>query len=69
MAGQEMIANKMIDLMPIIKKTDKFLDNYRLETVLEKYKIGNAYPHHALADSQATYKLASNLTKNGLFRI
>lgn len=65
--GQESLANEMRDLMPIVKKADKFLDNYRLETVLAKYDIKNAHPHHALSDAKATYKLAVNLTENRVF--
>lgn len=30
-ANKQIISNRMIDLMPIIKKDQKFLDNYRLE--------------------------------------
>lgn len=65
--GQGDLSNRFIDLMPLIKKSNKFLDNYRLETVLEEYEIENSSPHHALFDAKATFELANKLKKNGLF--
>jgi len=58
---------KMIDLMPIVKKSNKFLDNYRLKTVLADYGIENKSPHHALSDAEATFELVSKLKENGVF--
>ncbi|MCI1985279.1 MAG: type I-E CRISPR-associated endoribonuclease Cas2e [Lactobacillus sp.] len=63
--GEVGLANRFIDLMPIVKRTDKFLDSYRLTTVLKKYAIVNRQPHNALADAEATAKLAMKLIKNG----
>ncbi|WEV36919.1 type I-E CRISPR-associated endoribonuclease Cas2e [Lactobacillus sp. ESL0677] len=57
--------NKTIDLMAIVKKTEKFLDNYQLATVLKFYNIENLQPHNALSDAQATMELANKLMKNG----
>ncbi|WEV51046.1 type I-E CRISPR-associated endoribonuclease Cas2e [Lactobacillus sp. ESL0731] len=57
--------NKTIDLMAIVKKTEKFLDNYQLATVLKFYNIENLQPHNALSDAQATMELANKLIKNG----
>lgn len=57
------ITNATKDLMSIVKTKDLFLDNYRLETVLTKYKIQNDQPHNALCDAIATLKLADKLIK------
>lgn len=63
--GQNDLNNQMVDLMPVVKKADQFLDNYRLETVLREYHINNSSPHHALSDAKATLALALKLIKNG----
>ncbi|WP_203641269.1 type I-E CRISPR-associated endoribonuclease Cas2e [Levilactobacillus andaensis] len=65
--GQSRLSNRLIDLMPLVKKSNKFLDNYRLETVLADYEIENLHPHHALSDAQATFELASKLKEKGFF--
>lgn len=65
--GQTSLPNRFVDVMPLVKKSNKFLDNYRLETVLANYEIENAHPHHALSDAQATFKLASKLKEKRLF--
>lgn len=67
--AQTDLANRRVDLLPIVKKANKFLDNYRLETVLADYEIENDNPHHALADAEATLKLASKLIENGVLKI
>ncbi|BDR58965.1 type I-E CRISPR-associated endoribonuclease Cas2e [Xylocopilactobacillus apicola] len=59
------LSNKLIDLMPVVKKKNKFLDDYRLGTVLEKYEIENLKPHESLSDADATMDLAEKLIKNG----
>lgn len=60
--GQKIFMNNLKDLMPIVKKRDKFLDNYKLATVLEKYNIENSQPHNALSDARATLELLKKLT-------
>ncbi|BDR60574.1 type I-E CRISPR-associated endoribonuclease Cas2e [Lactobacillus xylocopicola] len=62
--NEEGLSNKLIDLMPIVKKKNKFLDDYKLGTVLEKYKIENSRPHEARSDAEATLSLAEKLIKN-----
>lgn len=62
------LANRFYDLMPVVKKNNQFLDNYRLKTVLETYNIKNEHPHNALADAQATYELAEQLIKKRVLR-
>ena len=63
--GKDELTNPTQDLMPIVKTTQEFLDNYRLTTVLEAYQIENLNPHHALSDAQATLSLAEKLIKKG----
>lgn len=63
--GQAEFNNPTHDLMPIVKTTQEFLDNYRLATVLKAYQIENLEPHHALSDARATLMLAEKLIKNG----
>lgn len=67
--GRPEFTNPTHDLMPIVKTTQEFLDNYRLTTVLEAYQIKNLNPHHALSDAHATLILAEKLIKNGDFVI
>lgn len=67
--GQSMLANKQVDIMPVVKKANKFLDNYRLQTVLAEYDIENKTPHHALSDATATFGLANKLNENGVLEI
>lgn len=61
--------NKTIDLMAVVKKTNLFLDNYRLETVLNDYGIVNENPHNSFSDAVATYKLFLKLNKKGKIKI
>lgn len=68
-AGQPDLSNQILDLMPIVKKSDKFLDNYRLQTVLDEYGIENKDPHNSLSDADATFKLANKLIENGVLKI
>ncbi|WP_373879607.1 type I-E CRISPR-associated endoribonuclease Cas2e [Levilactobacillus brevis] len=67
--NQPELTNRMIDLLPMMKKTDKFLDNYRLQTVLAKFDIVNQEPHHALADAKAAFALADKLIENRVLKI
>lgn len=59
----EALRSQTIDLMPIVKRTNAFLDNYRLATVLSVYEIENLKLHHALEDARATLALAQALNK------
>lgn len=61
--------NRMVDVLPYIKRTDKFCDNYRLSTVLNKYGIENEQVHNALSDAKATMKLVDKLIELQGFRI
>jgi CRISPR-associated protein Cas2 len=66
---QKVLSNTFVDVMPVIKRTNEFLDNYRLETVLKEYEIENKNPHRALEDARATFTLATKLMKNGSLRL
>lgn len=59
------LPNQMIDLIPLVKKANRFMDNYRLNTVLELYKIKNEHAHNSTSDARATMYLALKLMKNG----
>ncbi|MBU9788340.1 type I-E CRISPR-associated endoribonuclease Cas2e [Lentilactobacillus sp. G22-6] len=63
--NQSDLTNEMLDIMPMVKKSNQFLDNYRLNTVLKAYQIDNSTPHHALADAKATLNLAIKLIEKG----
>lgn len=63
--GFAILKNNSLDLLKTVKRKDKFLDNYHLETVLRKYGIVNKQPHNALSDARATLQLAIELNKNG----
>lgn len=59
----EGLNNRKKDLLPVVKRKDRFLDNYKLETVTAKYGIENEHPHNALSDARATKELAIKLIK------
>ena len=63
------LINTSKDLLPIIKKNNKFLDNYKLSTVLSEYKIENQNPHHADFDAKSTYQLALKLINEGKLKL
>lgn len=63
------LSNEFIDLLPIVKRTNAFLNNYKLETTLDHYQIDNPHPHNALFDARATLALASKLIENGKLKI
>lgn len=64
-AGLPAFKNRMIDLLPAVKKQNSFLDNYKLVNVLSTFEIVNQHPHNALSDANATMELAMKLMKNG----
>lgn len=61
----DLSVSQSLDILPLIKKRDRFLDNYRLNTVLAKYGIKNDQPHNSLADAMATWQLLTKLIKKG----
>ena len=61
--------NRIVDILPIVKKDRMFLNNYKLATVLAEYQIENRHPHDALSDATATLQLAMQLIKNGKLKL
>lgn len=67
--GQKIFMNEIKDLLPVIKRKNKFLDNYKLSTVLKNYGIKNVQPHNALSDAQATLELLNKLMKESKINV
>lgn len=61
--------NETLDLLPVVKKAEKFIDNYRLATILDFYNIKNSKPHNALSDAKATLQLLYKLMENGNIKV
>ena len=59
--GLQTIKNQTIDLMGCVKKEKRFLENYKLQTVLKSYGIDKKLPHRALADAKLTYELSTKV--------
>ncbi len=59
--GLQTIKNQSIDLMRCVKKEKRFLENYKLQTVLNSYGIDKKLPHRALADAKLTYELSTKV--------
>ena len=56
-------------MLPVVKRKEKFLDNYKLQVVLSSYGIENKVPHNAVSDARATKELAMKLIKNHILVI
>ena len=59
----EKLENKRYDLMKFVKNEKLFLVNYKLQTVIKEYGVGNEVPHRALEDARLIYKLAVKVNK------
>ena len=59
----ENLENKRYDLMKFVKNEKLFLANYKLQTVIKEYGVGNEVPHRALEDARLIYKLAVKVNK------
>lgn len=59
----EKITNEAIDLAFYVKKEKPFLDNYKLQTVIQQYKIEKKVPHRALEDAKLELELALKIEK------
>lgn len=57
------LENKRYDLMKFVKNEKLFLANYKLQTVIKEYGVGNEVPHRALEDARLIYKLAVKVNK------
>lgn len=59
----EKLKNKRYDLMKFVKNEKLFLLNYKLQTVIKEYGVGDEVPHRALEDARLIYKLAFKVNK------
>ena len=59
----EKLKNKRYDLMKFVKNEKLFLTNYKLQTVIKEYGVGDEVPHRALEDARLIYKLAVKVNK------
>ena len=59
----EKLENKRYDLMKFVKNEKLFLANYKLQTVIKEYGVGDEVPHRALEDARLIYKLAVKVNK------
>lgn len=59
--GEAELTNKTIDILYYVKRDNLFLKNYKLETVLNAYGLGDTVPHRALEDAKLIYKLSMKL--------
>lgn len=59
----EKLENKRYDLMKFVKNEKLFLANYKLQTVIKEYGVGDEVPHRALEDARIIYKLAVKVNK------
>ena len=57
------IKNKRYDLIKFVKNEKLFLANYKLQTVIKEYGVGDEVPHRALEDARLIYKLAVKVNK------
>lgn len=67
--NEERMFNSTKDILPVIKRANKFLDDYHLNTVLEEYDINNRKPHNAKWDAEATWKLVARFIDDGILKI
>ena len=61
--GIEKITNEAIDLLSYVKKEKQFLDNYKLQTIIQQYEIDKKVPHRALEDAKLELELALKIEK------
>lgn len=61
--GIEKITNEAIDLLSYVKKEKQFLDNYKLQTIIQQYEIDTKVPHRALEDAKLELELALKIEK------
>ncbi|MFU2194860.1 type I-E CRISPR-associated endoribonuclease Cas2e [Streptococcus pluranimalium] len=58
-----LLVNPVHDIMRDVKSEKLFLDNYKLQTVLQAYGIEETVPHRALLDAQLILTLALKVNK------
>ncbi|WP_350343188.1 type I-E CRISPR-associated endoribonuclease Cas2e [Proteinivorax tanatarense] len=62
-SNMQILTNKVFDLNKFVKREKINLKNYKLDTVLSAYKIGDRVPHRALADAKLIYQLSTKVNK------
>lgn len=61
--GISNITNKSYDLMDFVKKENRFLENYKLETVVKSFGLEKEQAHRALSDAKLCYELSKKVNK------
>lgn len=61
--GLPLLKNKSYDLKKYVKSEKMFLNNYRLQTVLNAYGIDGQVPHRALLDVKLIFELITKVNK------
>lgn len=61
--GLPIIKNKKYDLIKFVKNEKLFLNNYKLQTVLNSYGINDNVPHRALEDAKLILNLSTKVKK------
>lgn len=61
--GHPILTNSVHDLMRYVKSEKIFLENYKLQTVLESYGIDEQVPHRALLDARLILDLSTKVNK------
>lgn len=61
--GKPLLKNKKYDLLKFVKKEKKYLDNYKLQNILDIYGIEKNLPHRALEDAKLTYELSMKVNE------
>lgn len=68
-AKLKMLNNENKDLLRLVKKKNKFMNDYHLQSALEVYGIKNKKPHTAIGDATATLMLGEKLQEEGILKI
>lgn len=66
---EKMITNESKDLLRLVKKKNKFMSDYHLNSALKKYGITNEKPHSAKSDAMAAFLLGEKLYNEGVLKI
>ncbi|MBS6062677.1 type I-E CRISPR-associated endoribonuclease Cas2 [Criibacterium bergeronii] len=61
--GIEEIKNNRHDIIKYIKKDKMFLENYKLQTVMQSYGINKKQKHRAIDDAKITFEISKKINK------
>lgn len=59
--NKDVVKNRKIDLMALVKREKMFLKSYKLKDVLKEYEINEVAPHRALEDARLTSILSTKV--------